>query len=82
MALEKGGRDSTIDVLSLMSRNIEAYLRDEVIASWSDEKKDFALKTCILETLSGSLVRCRHRRQKRKKHVAADQRGKWIPRVA
>lgn len=53
MALEKDHkRRITSNALPLLSGNIDRYLRDDVISSWSAEKWNFAMKTSILDTLS------------------------------
>jgi len=54
MEEEAGSRD-TFKALSHASRDIKQYLRDEVISTWPEERRVFALKTCILNTLSASL---------------------------
>lgn len=51
MSMERGDRDA-IAALPRASRDIERYLREEVIGAWRPEKKEFAMKTCILDTLS------------------------------
>lgn len=52
---EDNGRHNAIEALAHSSRDIEEYLRNEVINTWSEEKREFALKTCILDTLSEPL---------------------------
>ncbi len=42
----------TVSALGRSSRDIGEYLRDEVVSAWQPEKLDFAVKTCILDTLS------------------------------
>lgn len=54
MEHERGSKGA-IAALVRSSRDIEEYLRDEVISSWEPEKLDFAMKTCILDTLSEPL---------------------------
>jgi LuxR family maltose regulon positive regulatory protein len=51
---ETGSHDG-IAALARSSRDIEAYLKTEVISTWSQEKRAFAMKTCILDTLSEAL---------------------------
>ncbi|MEN6327286.1 MAG: hypothetical protein ABFD18_13930, partial [Syntrophomonas sp.] len=40
------------DCLLASRHDIEQYLKDEVISAWADEKRIFAMKTSILDTLS------------------------------
>jgi LuxR family maltose regulon positive regulatory protein len=47
---EKESND-TIATLSRSSRDIEEYLKAEVFSAWLPEKRAFAIKTCILDTL-------------------------------
>jgi len=54
MEYEQNSTD-TIAVLARSSRDIGEYLKDEVISSWKPEKLSFAIKTCILDTLSEPL---------------------------
>ncbi|HWP97675.1 MAG TPA: LuxR C-terminal-related transcriptional regulator [Syntrophomonadaceae bacterium] len=56
MSMEKeAAGHNTYKVLSHASRDIRQYLKDEVISTWPEEKRTFAMKTCILGTLSESL---------------------------
>lgn len=50
-----GGGHGAIDALSRSSRDIGQYLRAEVIRNWPPEKRSFAMKTSILDTLSEEL---------------------------
>jgi LuxR family transcriptional regulator, maltose regulon positive regulatory protein len=55
MSLEdEKGEHNAIAALSLSqsSRDIEEYLKTEVLSAWLPEKKAFAVKTAILDTLS------------------------------
>lgn len=53
MSLEdEKGSHAAIAVLDKSSRDIEEYLKAEVISTWQPEKRDFAIKTSILDTLS------------------------------
>ncbi len=49
---EYGQYRITPDSLPLFSRDIGQYLKNEVISGWSDEKRIFAMKTSILDTMS------------------------------
>ncbi len=49
MSMHNGGG---IAALSRASRDIGQYLKDEVLRAWEGEKRDFALKTCVLDTLT------------------------------
>ncbi len=49
------GRNDVIHALPRSSRDIEQYLKDEVIGTWRQEKRIFAVKTSILNTLSADL---------------------------
>jgi LuxR family maltose regulon positive regulatory protein len=51
---ESGGNEA-IAALTGASRDIGQYLRDEVFSAWRPEKRAFAMKTCILDTLSEAL---------------------------
>lgn len=51
---EKGNHDA-IAALARSSRDIEEYLKAEVISTWPPEKRDFAITTCILDTLSAGI---------------------------
>lgn len=56
MSMEReGGSTHAIAALPRSSRDIEQYLKDEVIDAWSPERRAFAMKTSILETLTPSL---------------------------
>ncbi len=56
MSMEDGGgTNDAIAALTRSSRDIEQYLKDEVISAWRPEKQAFAMKTCILDTLRESL---------------------------
>ena len=46
------GSNDSIAALTGASRDIDQYLKDEVISTWRPEKRAFAIKTCILDTLS------------------------------
>lgn len=48
-------REDTIAALTRSSRDIEQYLKNEVIGAWRPEKQSFAMKTSILDTLSEAL---------------------------
>ncbi len=50
MERERSGSDA-IAALPRASRDIDEYLRDEVVSAWPPEKLEFAKKTCILDTL-------------------------------
>jgi len=52
---DTGGSTDTIEAITLSSRDIGQYLKNEVISSWRPEKCSFAMKTCILDTLSEAL---------------------------
>ncbi len=53
MSMERAGTSSVIAAaLAQSSRDIGEYLKDEVLTAWSPEKRDFAMKTSILETLT------------------------------
>lgn len=53
MAMEKENqRGVTTDLIPIISRNIGQYLKDEVISGWSEDKRMFAMKTSILDTMS------------------------------
>jgi LuxR family maltose regulon positive regulatory protein len=52
MSMHSGGG---IAALSRASRDIGQYLKDEVLRAWGGEKRDFALMTCVLDTLSAPL---------------------------
>ena len=43
------------DSIRYCRQDIDQYLRDEVYSTWRPEKKEFALKTIILDTLSAPL---------------------------
>lgn len=49
------GSSDAVAALTRSSRDIEQYLKDEVIRTWQPERKVFAIKTCILYTLSETL---------------------------
>ena len=49
------GSNDAIAALTRSSRDIGQYLKDEVISAWRLEKRNFAVKTCILDMLWGSL---------------------------
>jgi len=51
---ESGSRNS-FKALSYADHDILQYLRNEVVNTWSGEKRIFAEKTCILDTLGESL---------------------------
>ncbi len=51
---EKGSRD-VIGSLAQSNRDIEAYLKAEVLSTWPPEKRAFAMKTAILDTLSAAI---------------------------
>jgi LuxR family maltose regulon positive regulatory protein len=51
---EKGSRDA-IGALAQSSRDIEEYLNAEVLSAWLPEKRTFAMKTAVLDTLSEAL---------------------------
>ncbi len=56
MSMEKDdGNGSAIAGLARSSRDIEQYLKDEVIGAWSQERRIFAMKTSVLDTLSEAL---------------------------
>ncbi|ATW26492.1 LuxR C-terminal-related transcriptional regulator [Candidatus Formimonas warabiya] len=56
MSMENdSGSNNAIAALTRSSRDIEQYLKDEVIGTWRLEKRSFAMKTCILDTLSEAL---------------------------
>lgn len=56
MSMENdSGSSNTITALTRSSRDIEQYLKDEVIGTWRLERRTFAMKTCILDTLSEAL---------------------------
>ncbi len=46
------GSSSAIAALTRSNKDVEQYLKNEVISTWSQEKKSFAVKTCILDMLS------------------------------
>ncbi|MGE5605254.1 MAG: LuxR C-terminal-related transcriptional regulator [Bacteroidota bacterium] len=53
MSLEDEKENScAIAALARFSRDIEEYLKAEVISTWQPDKRAFAIKTCILDTLS------------------------------
>ncbi|MEN6324615.1 MAG: LuxR C-terminal-related transcriptional regulator [Syntrophomonas sp.] len=52
---EEAGSQDTLKTLAHASRDIEQYLRNEVLRIWPEEKRVFAMKTSILSTLSESL---------------------------
>lgn len=53
MSMENtSGSSGAIAALARSSKDVEQYLKDEVISTWRHEKKVFAMKTCILDTLS------------------------------
>ncbi|HWR60345.1 MAG TPA: LuxR C-terminal-related transcriptional regulator, partial [Clostridia bacterium] len=52
---DAGGSDDAIAALTRSSRDIGQYLKEEVISTWRPEKRSFAMKTCILDTLSEAL---------------------------
>ncbi|HBV99410.1 MAG: hypothetical protein JL50_13250 [Peptococcaceae bacterium BICA1-7] len=52
---DAGGSNDAIAALAWSSRDIDQYLKDEVITSWRPEKQAFAMKTSILDTLSEDL---------------------------
>lgn len=49
------GSNGAIAALSRSSRDIDLYLKNEVISTWRPEKRIFAIKTCILDVLSEAL---------------------------
>lgn len=55
MSMEHAGGGNALAALPQSSRDIEEYLHDEVISTWRPERLDFALQTCILDTLSPAL---------------------------
>lgn len=56
MSMENaGGSNNAIAALTRSNRDIEQYLKDEVISTWRPERQAFAIKTCILGTLSEAL---------------------------
>lgn len=56
MSMEGGGAsNSVIAGLTRSSRDIGQYLRDEVIGAWGPDRRAFAMKTGILDTLSAAL---------------------------
>ncbi len=56
MSMENdSGSSDAIAALTCSSRDIEQYLKDEVISTWQPERQVFAIKTCILDTLSEPL---------------------------
>jgi LuxR family maltose regulon positive regulatory protein len=53
MSMEKDDRNNdAISALTRSGRDIDQYLRDEVIRLWPPERRSFAMKTSILDTLS------------------------------
>lgn len=52
MSIEDGGERDVIAALDASSKDIGQYLDDEVLKTWNIEKRDFALKACVLDTLS------------------------------
>ncbi|MDA8222598.1 MAG: LuxR C-terminal-related transcriptional regulator [Desulfitobacterium hafniense] len=55
MSMENAGGGNALAALPQSSRDIEEYLHDEVVSTWMPERLDFALRTCILDTLSPAL---------------------------
>ncbi len=49
------GSGSAVAALSRSGHDIEKYLKDEVIGAWTNERRMFALKTSVLDTLSEAL---------------------------
>lgn len=56
MSMENdSGSSDAIAALACASRDIEQYLKHEVISTWQPERQVFAIKTCILDALSETL---------------------------
>lgn len=51
LSLKEGRKDGVFAALEESERDIGQYIKDEVLSFWNNEKRDFALKTCILDTL-------------------------------
>lgn len=52
---DTGGSSGAIAALTRSGPDMEQYLKNEVISTWRPEKQFFAMKTCILDTLSEAL---------------------------
>jgi LuxR family maltose regulon positive regulatory protein len=52
---DDGGHCDVIADLKVSLKDIGQYLNDEVLRIWSDEKRNFAMKTCLLDTLSAGI---------------------------
>lgn len=53
MSLEDSGENRDIIAgLTASGEDIGQYLNNEILRTWSEEKRTFALRTCILDTLS------------------------------
>ncbi len=52
---ESDGKNDAIAALARSSRDIEEYLKEELIRTWTLEKLSFAMKTSILDTLSEAI---------------------------
>lgn len=52
MSMEEGEERNVINALEASSKDIGQYLNDEVLSTWSEERRSFAVNTCILDTLS------------------------------
>lgn len=55
LSMADGGGHDAVAALSRSSRDIGQYLRAEVIRNWSPEKRSFAMKLSIVDTLSEAL---------------------------
>ncbi len=55
LSVQEGGGHDAIRSLSRAGRDINQYLRDEVIRTWPPERRSFAMKTSVLNTLSVGL---------------------------
>ncbi len=56
MSMENdSGSGNSITALTQSNRDIEQYLKNEVIDTWGLERRAFAMKTCILDTLCETL---------------------------
>lgn len=56
MTMERTNESHVVSsLLPVLKRDIGRYLRDEVMTGWSEEKRIFAMKTSVLDTLSDEL---------------------------
>ncbi len=55
LSMKENGGHGAIAALSRSVQDFGQYLRDEVVGNWPSERLSFAMKTSILDTLSGDL---------------------------